>query len=393
MVGTLNTISSESIQAPSPNTVQNWVLRLGLYELSRAKEQAKDWVLFVDHTIQLGNEKCLIIVGVRLAVWKQLGRPLQLSDLSMILMEVVDTSNGEVVAAQLKKAASLVGEVAGIISDQGSDLVNGIARFQQENEDLVPLPDMVHRAATILKHVLELDPQWSPFLAGCGTTQPKVKQTELGPLLPPKLKVKARYMNLQSLIGWANRMLLLLDTPPDQRPEKERLDRLDEKFGWLPEYRESITNWSRLISMIDVTLEHSREVGYSANSAKLLEKKLECHVGGPQTVQFRDQIVSAMTSTCQQLPKGECFPASSEILESLIGKGKQLGRQHSRNGFTRNFLTMAASVVDISVDTIRESLAAVTTQTLNNWIGENLGKTMTAFRRRVLPSPKGMKTA
>jgi hypothetical protein len=381
-------LDSESLAAPAPNTVQNWVLRLGLHELTRTKEQADDWVFFIDHTIQLGNEKCLIIVGIRLAVWQTLDRPLQLSDLSMILMEVVNTSNGEVVAEQIEKAADLVGKVAGVISDQGSDLTNGIARFQRKNEDVVGLTDMAHRTATALKHVLELDPQWTSFLAECGKTQPKAKQTELGPLLPPKLKVKARYMNLHSLIGWAHRMLRLLDTPSEQRPVQERLDRLDSKFGWLLEYRESIENWARLMSMVDVTLTHSREVGFSSDSPKRLAKKLSCHVDGPQSVKFRDEVVSAMESNCSLLPEGANFPASSEILESLIGKGKQIGRQHSRSGFTRNILTMAASVVDISIDTIRESFAAVKTKTLNDWVKESLGTTMNAFRRTVLPSKR-----
>ena len=32
-------------------TIRNWVLRLGLYELQRAKGQASDWVFIVDATI------------------------------------------------------------------------------------------------------------------------------------------------------------------------------------------------------------------------------------------------------------------------------------------------------------------------------------------------------
>jgi len=36
------------------------------YKLIRPKPKAHDWVWIVDHTVQLGAEKCLLILGVRL---------------------------------------------------------------------------------------------------------------------------------------------------------------------------------------------------------------------------------------------------------------------------------------------------------------------------------------
>ena len=52
-----------------------WLLRLGLYELTRPKPKADDWVLIFDHTVQLGGMKALIIVGIRLSQWERATRP------------------------------------------------------------------------------------------------------------------------------------------------------------------------------------------------------------------------------------------------------------------------------------------------------------------------------
>jgi hypothetical protein len=46
-------------------SVRLWLLRLGLYHLDRPQERADDWMWIVDHTLQLGDRKCLIIVGIR----------------------------------------------------------------------------------------------------------------------------------------------------------------------------------------------------------------------------------------------------------------------------------------------------------------------------------------
>ena len=51
------------VRIASYYSVRLWLLRLGLYQLSRPKIQADDWIWIVDHTMQLGERKCLIIVG------------------------------------------------------------------------------------------------------------------------------------------------------------------------------------------------------------------------------------------------------------------------------------------------------------------------------------------
>jgi len=51
---------------PSWTTGRMWLLRLGYYKLVRAKVIASDWVWIVDHTVQIGVEKCLVILGIRL---------------------------------------------------------------------------------------------------------------------------------------------------------------------------------------------------------------------------------------------------------------------------------------------------------------------------------------
>jgi hypothetical protein len=57
--------------APSWSSGRLWILRLGYYKLTRAKEMAEDWVWIVDHTIQSGDMKCLAVLGVRLSALDQ----------------------------------------------------------------------------------------------------------------------------------------------------------------------------------------------------------------------------------------------------------------------------------------------------------------------------------
>src|SRR4029077_18286161 len=139
---------------PAPNTVQSWLLRVGLHELQRPKEKADDWVLLIDHTLQLGAWKCLVMVGIRQSVWEQLDRPLTHHDLALFALEPVQKSDGEQVNRQLEAVAEKVGVPLAILSDEGSELVNGAAQFRQKHPETQVLNDLAHKAAIFLKREL-----------------------------------------------------------------------------------------------------------------------------------------------------------------------------------------------------------------------------------------------
>ena len=45
-------------------------MRLGYYKLHRTKTQSNDWIWIVDHSAQIGAEKCFVILGIRIRVYQ-----------------------------------------------------------------------------------------------------------------------------------------------------------------------------------------------------------------------------------------------------------------------------------------------------------------------------------
>ena len=78
------------------------------------------WIL--DHTMQLGERKCLIIVGLRQSAWDAGDRCLSHEDVQLIDLVPVTESTGEVVYRQLEAATAKTGVPRAIISDDGRDL-------------------------------------------------------------------------------------------------------------------------------------------------------------------------------------------------------------------------------------------------------------------------------
>lgn len=374
--------------APAASTVQSWLLRIGLHELSRSKTNASDWIWIVDHTIQLGPTKCFLIVGVRQSVWESLDRPLAHEDLSVITLEPVKKSDGEIVFEQLCEAVEKVGEPRMILSDEGSDIRCGTRHFLEEHQTTLVCHDIAHRTALVLKKELIADSQWISFTRDCGQSQPRVKQTELGHLAPPTQKIKGRYMNLGPLIGWGTKMLALVEMPEADRPAEGNLVRLEEKFGWIRAYRKAICDWSELDAVKECVLTYVRINGYHRRAATELRRLLKPVARSPASRRMAKSLRAFVKTQSKGLKKNERVPGSSEVLESLIGKGKRMHGQHSRGGFTRMILGMAASVVNLSQDGICTALETVRETDLSKWCEKNLGTTLTAKRRRILNGTK-----
>lgn len=60
-----------SLEAPSFSIIRKWLGRIGLYELNREKEYRTDWIFIIDLTVELGTQKCLVVLGVTQEYFEQ----------------------------------------------------------------------------------------------------------------------------------------------------------------------------------------------------------------------------------------------------------------------------------------------------------------------------------
>lgn len=369
---------------PCPNTGVNWLLRVGLYELVRPLEVAEDWVWIVDHTVQLGSVRCLVIVGCRLSEFQQLQRPLTHQDLSLIALEPSTSSDSRTVEAELRKAALRTGVPRAILSDGARNLKRAIRDFQATHPHTEELSDVKHKLALLLQQELNKDTSWTEFVGKSATARHQLIYDPLAYLAPPTPKHKARYMNLGELVAWATKIRRFLDSPFSPDGKEFNIGKLNLTLGWLRHYDSSIADWACLMQVIEASLKYLRLRGYHQSAPDELAGHLANLVNRPAARRLVDRLVEFVSAESAKTQGLEQFPASSEVLESLIGKGNRLEGQQSHGGFTRMVLGVAASVVRPTQDIIRDALASVKTRDVLDWVDTKLGASLQAQRRRTL---------
>lgn len=369
------------VEAPHFTTGRLWLLRLGYYKLNRVKVHADDWVWLVDHVVQIGVEKCLIIVGVRLCEFSPQGAPLCLEDLEPIAVLPVTESNQQVVYQQLEEHASRTGIPRAILGDHGSDLLAGVKRFRAVHPETSSLYDIVHKAAGLLKRRLERDPRWSEFCKQVGQTKFQTQQTELAFLVPPTQRSKARYMNLEPLLNWALKTRQVLDQRPAEVMAYCTDARLEEKFGWLREYDEPLSQWGEYQTLLDATVDYIRGRGYGAGASAELEKSLLPLVRTSSGNVLQEELVSFVALESEKARPGERLPGSTEILESSFGTWKSLEGDNQRGGFTSLILGYAALLSQTTREIIATAIETTPLKAVTKWCAEHLGRTLRSKRQ------------
>jgi len=369
------------VAIPSWTCGRLWLLRLGYYKLTREKEQAEDWVWIVDHHIEVGEEKCLIVLGVRLSQLPAVGSCLRHEDVEPLELYPVRHSDGEVVYQQLEKTVEKTGVPRAIVGDHGSDLKKGIEKFCHQHEQTSYVYDIKHKTATVLKRELSQEPAWGEFTRLMGESKRRLQQTELAHLSPPAQRSKARYMNLDKTVEWGVKVLELVDEVSQEVEPRADGPRIEAKLGWIREYRKELAQWDQMLEVVNRTEGFVREQGLSQGCEAELEKQLKLEKASQRTEKVRQELIDFVAGEGAKAKKGERLLGSSEVIESVIGKVKRVEGESTSRGITSLILSVAAVVSTTSKEVVQKALEKVKTKTVLKWSKEKLGKTIRAKRK------------
>lgn len=364
-----------------------WLLRLGYYKLTRPKVHADDWVWIVDHTVQLGDDKCLVILGLRLCDLPSAERCLSHEDVEPLELVPVKKSNGEVVYQQLEQAVAKTGVPRAIISDHGTDLKAGIEKFCQQHPQTSALYDIKHQTAAVLKRELDQDADWNTFTPLANQTKLRVQQTALAALAPPNQKTQARYLNVDVLVTWGQKMLTFLDAPQAAREPTFDRELVQEKLGWVTGFRSQLAEWGELFAIIAAAESFVRHHGlYREVHLELEQQLLPLPAQTERTQRVRRELVAFVAEQEAEAHPGERLLGSSEVIESVLGKLKRLEQDQSKSGFTGLLLGLSALVSTTTTAVIQKALETVPTKQVGAWCQETLGPTVQAKRRQAFAS-------
>ena len=388
-----------SIPAKIPcwTSVRQWLCRMGVDELTHSRERHDDWIWLADHSNQIGKEKVLTILGIRQCDLPLRGQTLRHEDVRVLAVVPGTQWKREDVAAQYCALAEEIGVPKMLLTDGAVELRESVEALEIDGKKPVLLRDMKHFAANALERLIGKTEGFQTVVTLLGRTRSSIQQTELSHFTPPSQKTKARFMNLGATLRWGEMVLWHLDHPGSEACAGIEAQRMEEKLGWLREYRHEIAQWRRIEGVISQSLSFINTKGLYRGAANDLRshldawqaKESECCEPSAQMAQTLIDFVSIAEA---QLAEGERGWLSTEILESAFGLYKTLEGQHSKGGFTSLLAGFGALLRNCNPTEVRESFHRMSVAGTKQWVTTNLGETLTskklsAYRKTVSTAP------
>lgn len=358
------------LSSPSFSTVKLWVEKIGYAKLTSTKEVADDWILILDESIGIGQEKVLVVLGIRRSKIN-FARPLALQDMEPILVKSSEKWTGVDISKELEQIKKKLGTVIYAVTDAGSTLKAGL-----KGAGIDWVYDITHAMAIFLGKIYRKDEDFKNFSHNAGQMRFKLCCSKNAHLIPPNQRSKSRFLNIDILNNWAIKALVAYDK--DEITDEERL-----QLKWVKEMGSFVLEMNLLISIIQeisIILKNEGLSKKTMTKCSICLKK--CKKG--KLLQFKKLMIAYLKENTKHITKyKEKLLCCSDIIESTFGKYKNELSKNPMSGITNLVLIIPAFTANLTVEWVKEAIDCCTVKDIQKWNKENLCSSLLAKRKEV----------
>lgn len=362
------------LETPEHTTIISCVKKLGIYNLEKPKEKANDWIIILDESIEFGNEKILVILGIR---EKNIDftRALKYQDLVPLTIKISNSWKGEEIKNEIELLKKEIGEIKYAIADMGNAIKKGL-RLAKLNH----IEDVTHKISWFIKQLYDKDERFKSYTKKLAHLRGSIPLSKLAYILPPAQRVHSRFMNLKPIIDWGNSIIQLLESDKELKPEREKL-------GFVSYYKAFLNEINQVITIAIKIQKIVKNNGLSKKTfgqCRLLFKNMEANI---IINKFKTQIMSYLKETLsiELKIKSSKLVCTSDILESCFGKYKNFINANPSIGITDLCLTISAITCNYKEEhEIVKAMEKVRTAEVIRWKNENVGKSLLSRRKEVI---------
>lgn len=365
---------------PHFTSVINWTLRLGLGVLKQVQPISQPWVAILDHSIDIGTKKALVVLRVPMDALSKKQSAIQLNDCECIGLKISEIVNGESTALELEEIFSRAGVPNAILKDCDYTLQKGVRLWLEKQDLSVPvIEDIGHVMANALKAQFIDAKSYKDFITLASKGASQLRQTDLAFLTPPKLRTKGRFQSISKLGAWGDKMLdaLAVKGAAKKGSLLARLRNALPGFSGLKPFIKSFSNTAAVTSEMMGILKNKGLNQTSYKQCLTLSKKLPKRSKvRARTIAWLDRHIAIQKETTS-LP----LLVSSDIIESLFGRFKHVIERSSQADMNRTALLIPALCGKVDEAIIKQAFNQTNHKDLKNWEEENIPYTMRKKRQ------------
>lgn len=365
---------------PHFTSVINWSLRIGLGLLKKVKPTDQSWIAIIDHSIDIGTKKALVVLRVNTDIIKRKGKAIQLEDCECVGLKVAEVVNGESIALELEEIFLQSGNPSAILKDCDSTLQKGVRLYCNKQKIMIPvIEDLGHVTANALKSQYANSEGYKSFTKLSADGASRLRQTNLAFLTPPKLRSKGRFQNVGKLGLWGKKILTVLEVKGRAKKDS-MLDRLRKALPGFIQHKGFIKGFAKTAIITAEIMKLLKNKGLNENTYKEsvdLAKKL------PPGSKVKKRLMTWLEKhiAIQEEIQADSLLISSDIIESLFGKFKQVIERSSHADMNRTVLLIPTFCGSHDKSELNEIFSKTRHKDLKHWEEDNIPYTLRKMRQ------------
>lgn len=201
----LNIYLDLNLKTPSHVTILIWAKKkTGIYFLNSQKEKSDDWIILIDESVEFGNDKLLVILGIREA-HIDFSRPLNYQDVTCLKLIASSSWTGEQINEVINGLTTEIGNIKYAVADMGNAIKKALR--------LASIPhahDINHKLSWFIKELLKDDTDFQAYSKKLARLRGSMPLSKVSYILPPQQRVHSRFMNLKPIFDWGESILELI---------------------------------------------------------------------------------------------------------------------------------------------------------------------------------------
>ena len=293
------------------------------------------------------------------------GHSLKHADVSVLRLKAGKGWNTEMIKGQLEQTIKEEGRKPDyVVSDNGQ-----IMCIASETLGLTHHKDISHSFGVFLENVYSKDPEFADFIAKKGYAR-KFSHTAMAPLMPPRRREYARFMNVFDTVHWAKAIL-----------ENEHLLSSHERYmlSFVRSHASLVEELDDVMHAYEYMEQLCKQYGLSHKTASECRRYINQNLmtKGDRVRRLTNMLIAYFNREEALLDGDEVHNITSDIIESTFGCFKARMSPNKNNGYTPLVLLIPLSLKVSTIDDCRNFnvshlLARTTITDIKKWRGDNL---------------------
>lgn len=367
-----------SYNRPGASSVRIWTQRCGLHVLGAATALTGKMVGIVDESIQIGQEKLILLLGVESSRLTSRCAPLTASDVHVLGVEVQSSWTGEQVkdfVERMRQRCSQL-DLCYIISDRGTSLLSAI---KQLGVDWVS--DCSHEMMNIVKTLFKDRADFQALRSDIGKLRKSWLLTRLHILLPPSMRSKDRFLRLFDIVRWVEFI---------EQYRSQFSCAIQHKLSFIHTHKAVVQQMKQVRDLLDLTARQLKCTGLHPQSLKQWQAKIAAYKSEQtQWTAAAEEVIERITQYFLRhdtlIERHGQLLCCSDIIESTFGHYKNKG---GMKVISADVLQIPLYNQSITPDFVVQALRDKREEDLMEWQSEHICHNFYGHRKALLKKLK-----